>query len=326
MTTRPTRAFIALKNGNPCQRIKQTQPNKTGGKSMSDPVKIDLHKKIDAYWRLMRLDKPIGIYLLLWPALWALWVAGQGHPDGVNVLVIVMGTVLMRSAGCVINDYADRDFDPHVERTRQRPIAAGEVTPGEALRLFLGLCLISFALVLLLNRFTIALSVPGVLLAASYPFTKRHTHLPQAYLGIAFGWAVPMSFAAQSEHIPPAGWALFTATALWALIYDTMYAMVDRDDDLRIGVKSTAILFGEHDRLIIGLLQVLMLLILAMAGKLAGLGIVYQIGLGITTALFVYQQWMIRFRVKSACFQAFLNNHWVGAAVFAAIALDYYAH
>lgn len=281
------------------------------------------YRKLNAYWRLMRLDKPIGIYLLLWPALWALWIAGQGRPDWLNVLVIIMGTVLMRSAGCVINDYADRELDPHVERTRQRPIAAGEVSPDEALKLFAVLCLIAFALVLLLNGFTIALSVPGVLLAASYPFTKRFTHLPQAYLGIAFGWAVPMSFAAQGEHIPLTGWTLFVATAIWALIYDTLYAMVDRDDDLRIGIKSTAILFGQHDRGIIGLLQGLMLLVLAAAGAQAGLGMIYQTGLGLAAILFGYQQWLIRHREKPACFKAFLNNHWVGAFVFAAIALDY---
>ena len=292
---------------------------------MSKPSEAKIQKKLNAYWRLMRLDKPIGIYLLLWPALWALWIAGSGKPDWVNVAVITLGTILMRSSGCVINDYADRDFDPHVERTKLRPIAAGEVKPKEALWLFVSLCLIAFALVLLLNPFTIALSVPGVLLAASYPFSKRYTHLPQAYLGIAFGWAVPMSFAAQMEQIPPVGWQLFAATAIWALIYDTMYAMVDRDDDLKIGVKSTAILFGRYDRAIIGGLQIVMVAILAMAGHQAGLGKVYQTGLGIGAFQFAYQQWLIRERKKPACFQAFLSNHWFGAIVFAAVALDYRA-
>ena len=279
--------------------------------------------KVNAYWRLTRFDKPIGIFLLLWPGLWALWFAGQGHPDLGVVVVIVLGTLLMRAAGCVINDYADRDFDPHVKRTRLRPIAAGEVSPREALWLFVALCLVALALVLTMNPLTIALAVPGAFLAASYPFMKRYTHLPQAYLGIAFGWAVPMSFAAQLGHIPGLAWELFAATVIWALIYDTMYAMVDRDDDLKIGVKSTAILFGRHDRLIIGLLQLAMLALLADAGRRAGLGLVFAGGLLAGAGLFVYQQWLIRDREKPQCFRAFLNNHWFGAAVFAGIALDY---
>lgn len=282
-----------------------------------------LPHKLDVYWRLMRFDKPIGIFLLLWPGLWALWIAGQGHPQPLVVTVIVLGTVLMRAAGCVINDYADRDFDPHVERTRWRPIAAGEVTPHEALWLFVVLCLTAFGLVLLLNPLTIALSVPGAFLAGSYPFTKRYTHLPQAYLGIAFGWAVPMSFAAETGGIPLVAWELYAATVLWALIYDTMYAMVDRDDDLKIGVKSTAILFGRHDRLIIGLLQSAMLLTLAVAGTTAGLGGWFWLGLAAGAGFFVYQQGLIRHREKPACFRAFLNNHWFGAVVFAGIAADY---
>jgi 4-hydroxybenzoate polyprenyltransferase len=279
--------------------------------------------KVNAYWRLMRFDKPIGIFLLLWPGLWALWFAGQGHPDIGVVTVIVLGTLLMRAAGCVINDYADRDFDPHVERTRLRPIAAGEISPREALWLFVALCLVALALVLTMNPLTIALAVPGAFLAASYPFMKRYTHLPQAYLGMAFGWAVPMSFAAQLSHIPGLAWELFAATVIWALIYDTMYAMVDRDDDLKIGVKSTAILFGRHDRLIIGLLQVAMLALLADLGRRAGLGLVFAGGLLAGAGLFVYQQWLIRDREKPQCFRAFLNNHWFGAVVFAGIALDY---
>jgi 4-hydroxybenzoate polyprenyltransferase len=280
-------------------------------------------RKLDAYWRLMRFDKPIGIFLLLWPGLWALWIAGHGQPGARVVIVIVLGTVLMRAAGCVVNDYADREFDPHVERTRLRPIAAGEVAPGEALWLFVGLCLTAFALVLLLNPLTLALSVPGSFLAASYPFTKRYTHLPQAYLGMAFGWAVPMSFAAETGHIPLVAWELYAATLLWALIYDTMYAMVDRNDDLKIGVKSTAILFGRHDRLIIGGLQIAMLAILALAGREAGLGRAYYVGLGLASLLFGYQQWLIRDRKPAECFRAFLNNHWFGAVVFAGMAIDY---
>jgi 4-hydroxybenzoate polyprenyltransferase len=279
--------------------------------------------KVNAYWRLMRFDKPIGIFLLLWPGLWALWFAGQGHPDVGVVTVIVLGTLLMRAAGCVINDYADRNFDPHVERTRLRPIAAGEIAPREALWLFVVLCLMALALVLTMNPLTIALAVPGAFLAASYPFMKRYTHLPQAYLGMAFGWAVPMSFAAQLGHIPGQAWELFAATVIWALIYDTMYAMVDRDDDLKIGVKSTAILFGRHDRLIIGLLQMAMLALLADVGRRAGLGFAFALGLTAGAGLFGYQQWLIRDRNKSQCFRAFLNNHWFGAVLFAGIALDY---
>jgi 4-hydroxybenzoate polyprenyltransferase len=279
--------------------------------------------KFNAYWRLMRFDKPIGILLLLWPALWALWIAGAGQPSLKAVLAIALGTVLMRAAGCVINDYADRDFDPHVERTRQRPIAAGEVSPKEALWLFVGLCLAAFLLVLQLNTLSIALSFPGAFLAASYPFTKRLTHLPQAYLGIAFGWAVPMAFAAERGEIPIDAWVLFSATAVWALIYDTMYAMVDREDDLKIGVKSTAILFGQNDRLIIGLFQLLMLGLLFQTGQNAGLGMCYHAGLMAGMGFFGYQQWLIRKREKVLCFRAFLNNNWLGASLFAAIALDY---
>ncbi len=281
-------------------------------------------ERLGHFWRLMRFDKPIGILLLLWPALWALWIAGRGKPDLRVLFVMVAGVVIMRAAGCVINDYADRDFDPHVERTQLRPIAAGLVSPNEALLLFVALCLIAFALVCLLNGLTIALSVPGALLAASYPFTKRYTHLPQAYLGVAFGWAVPMGFAAQTGAIPRVGWELFLATVLWALIYDTMYAMVDRDDDLKIGVKSTAILFGQHDRQIIGGLQVLMLLLLALIGVQLDLSAPYYAGLSVAAGFFGYQQILLAHRTKPDCFKAFLNNHWFGATVFAGLAVQYW--
>jgi 4-hydroxybenzoate polyprenyltransferase len=274
----------------------------------------------------MRFDKPIGIFLLLWPGLWALWLAGQGHPDLRVGLVIITGTVLMRAAGCVINDYADRDFDPYVERTQQRPIAAGLIAPREALWLFVALCLIAFGLVLLTNPLTIALSVPGAFLAASYPFMKRYTYLPQAYLGLAFGWAVPMAFAAETGEIPWIAWQLYFATILWALVYDTMYAMVDRDDDLKIGVKSTAILFGEQDRVILALLQILLLLILYGIGRQTDLGLVYHLGLGTAAGFGLYQQWLIRNREKPNCFKAFINNNWFGAAVFAGLAIDYAIH
>lgn len=280
-------------------------------------------ERLGLYWRLMRFDKPIGILLLLWPTLWALWIAGRGSPDPLVLFVFVAGVVLMRAAGCVINDYADRDFDPHVERTQARPIAAGLVSPKEAMGLFVALCLTAFGLVCLLNAFTIALSVVGAFLAASYPFMKRFTHLPQAYLGMAFGWAVPMVFAAQTGSIPLLGWELFLATVLWALIYDTMYAMVDREDDLKIGVKSTAILFGSYDVPIIACLQLLMLAILLLVGLQLGLGAFYFIGLVAGSGFFVYQLCLIRHRRRTDCFTAFLNNHWFGATVFVGLALDY---
>lgn len=271
----------------------------------------------------MRLDRPIGIYLLLWPTLWALWVAGEGHPDPLVVFVFVAGVAVMRSAGCVINDFADRAFDPHVERTRDRPIAAGRVSPREALLLFAALCLLAFGLVLLMNRLTIYLSLVGVVLAASYPFMKRYTHLPQVFLGAAFGWAVPMAFAAQTGSVPRVAWLLFVATLLWATAYDTMYGMVDREDDRKIGVKSTAILFGEADRAIIAVIQLLMLVALVMAGQAADMGGYYYFGLLLALGLSLYQQYLIRERDPKKCFQAFLNNNWLGAAVFAGIVLDY---
>ncbi len=277
------------------------------------------------YAHLMRLHKPIGILLLMWPTAWALWIAGEGYPDLLVVLVFASGVVLMRSAGCVINDYADRDFDPHVARTRERPIAAGKVTPKEALILCAVLCLAAFGLVLLMNSLTVWLSLAGGFLAATYPFMKRYTHLPQIYLGAAFGWAVPMAFAAQTGGVPKTAWLLFVATILWATAYDTMYGMVDREDDLKIGVKSTAILFGESDRVIIGVIQVLFLLALVLAGQSAGLGGYYYFGLLLAAGLLLYQQYLIRDREPSACFQAFLNNNWVGAAVFGGVVMDYLA-
>lgn len=284
-----------------------------------------MKQRLLEYTRLMRLHKPIGIFLLLWPTLWALWIAGRGSPDPLVLLVFVAGVVLMRSAGCVINDYADRHFDPHVARTRERPIAAGRVTPREAVTLFLLLCLTALALVMLMNSLTRWLSLAGAALAATYPFMKRYTHLPQVYLGAAFGWAVPMAFAAQTGAVPRVAWLLFVATVLWATVYDTMYAMVDRGDDLKIGVKSTAILFGEADRVIIAILQLLLLLALVLAGQLAGLGIYYHFGLLLALVFAVYQQYLIRDRDPAACFKAFLNNNWFGAAVFGGIALHYLA-
>lgn len=280
--------------------------------------------RIKQYGLLARFDKPIGILILLWPALWALWVASDGKPDILVLTVICLGVVLMRAAGCVINDYADRNFDPHVQRTRQRPIAAGKVTPKEALVVFIVLCLCAFGLVLLLNNYTILLSFVAAFLAASYPFMKRYTQLPQAYLGIAFGWAVPMAFSAQNNSIPPVAWVMYLAVVLWALVYDTMYAMVDKDDDLKIGIKSTAILFGAYDRQIMGGLQLIILGLLITVGQMTQAGWPYYSGLVIAAGLSIYQQKLIFHREKALCFKAFLNNHWFGLAVFFGLAVDYW--
>jgi len=255
--------------------------------------------------------------------LWALWVAGAGTPDLQVLIVFCLGVILMRAAGCVINDYADRDFDPHVQRTKLRPIAAGKVSPKEALILFVVLCLVAFALVLTLNIYTILLSFVAAFLAASYPFMKRYTQLPQAYLGIAFGWAVPMSFAAQLNTIPTVAWVMYLAVVLWALVYDTMYAMVDKDDDLKIGVKSTAILFGAYDRHIMAVLQVIILALLIGVGVMAQLRWPYFGGLVVAAGLAVYQQILIFHRDKALCFKAFLNNNWFGLAVFVGVAGAY---
>jgi len=280
--------------------------------------------RIKQYWLLARFDKPIGILILLWPALWALWVASDGKPDLPVLTVICLGVVLMRAAGCVINDYADRDFDPHVERTQQRPIAAGKVKPKEALLVFVVLCLCAFGLVLLLNTYTILLSFVAAFLAASYPFMKRYTHLPQAYLGIAFGFAVPMAFSAQTDSIPPVAWVMYLAVVLWALVYDTMYAMVDKDDDLKIGVKSTAILFGAYDRQIMGGLQIIIIGLLLAVGQMAHTDWPYYGGILIAAGLSIYQQKLIFHREKALCFKAFLNNNWFGLAVFSGLVVDYW--
>jgi len=275
------------------------------------------------YLILMRLHRPIGIFLLLWPTLWGLWFASAGRPDPLIVTVFVLGVVLMRSAGCVINDYADRAIDPQVARTRDRPLASGRVTPRAALVLFVVLCLTAFALVLLLNNLTIALSFVAALLAISYPFLKRYTHLPQFYLGAAFGWSIPMAFAAHTGGVPGLAWLLFAATLLWAVAYDTEYAMVDRDDDRRIGVKSTAILFGTWDRGMIGLSHASALGLLAWAGALAGRGGFYYAGLAAAAALAAHQLWLIRARDRDACFRAFLHNNRFGAVIFIGLVVDY---
>ena len=284
------------------------------------------HIKNRAYYYalLMRMNRPIGVYLLLWPTVWALWIAGEGNPDPGVTLVFVLGVVLMRSAGCVINDYADRNFDPHVSRTRNRPIAAGKVRPREAMLLFVFLCLAAFTLVLTMNWLTIGLSTGGAILAAIYPFMKRYTYLPQVFLGLAFGWAIPMAFAAQTGEVPLIAWLLLTATVLWATAYDSMYAMVDIDDDLKIGVKSTAILFGEADRIIIGSIQLMFLITMWIVGNKLELGLFYFLGLLAAATLGVYQQFLIRNRDPEGCFKAFLNNHWFGAVIFAGLVLHYW--
>ena len=275
------------------------------------------------YALLMRLDRPIGILLLLWPTLWALWIAGAGRPDPQVFLVFVAGVVLMRSAGCVMNDFADRRIDPHVERTRARPLARGAVSPMEALLLAAALGAIAFGLVLTMNRLTVMLALAGAVLTIAYPFLKRVTHLPQVWLGASFGWSVPMAFAAQTGGVPRVAWLMFIAVILWAVVYDTMYAMVDREDDLKLGVRSTAILFGDSDRLMIGAIQGMLLLALWLVGHQAGLGGWYVGALGLAAVLSIWQQYLIRERRPEDCFRAFLNNNYYGMAVFVGIALDY---
>jgi len=281
--------------------------------------------KLLAYHRLMRTDKPIGALLLLWPTLWALWVATPGLPPLWILAVFVAGVWLMRAAGCVVNDYADRKFDGHVKRTANRPLPSGAVTEKEARTLFVVLILISFLLVLTLNTMTILLSVAALALAWIYPFMKRYTHLPQVVLGAAFGWSIPMAFAAVSETVPLSCWLMFLANILWAVAYDTEYAMVDRDDDLKIGIKSTAILFGRQDKLIIGILQVAVLALMVAIGYLNGLNGVFYAAVVAAGGLFVYQQKLIANRDRDACFKAFLNNNYVGLVLFLGLAASYWA-
>jgi 4-hydroxybenzoate polyprenyltransferase len=278
---------------------------------------------ISDYAQLTRLDKPIGIWLLLWPTLWALWIAGHGRPDGRLFIIFVVGTVLMRSAGCAINDYADRSFDPRVERTRNRPLAAGRITTVEALLLFAALSLTALSLVLQLNKLTLLFALAGAALAVTYPFIKRFLAVPQLYLGITFGWGIPMAFAAQLERVPRVAWLLLLANMLWVTVYDTMYAMVDRNDDVRIGVRSTAILFGDSDRHIIAALQVLTLLSLYLVGGMMRMTRWYYGGLLAGALFFVHHLWLIRGRGRDECFKAFLNNHYFGLSVFLGIALNY---
>ena len=274
-----------------------------------------LATKAKAYWQLTRMNRPIGTLLLLWPTLWSLIIAAQGMPDLDVLVVFVLGVVLMRSAGCVINDFADRKVDGHVKRTKQRPLPSGLVSSREAVILFLVLAVISFLLVLTMNPLTIKLSFIGVGLAFIYPFMKRFTHLPQLFLGLAFSWAIPMAWAAQTNELPSIVWFIFVINALWTIAYDTQYAMVDRDDDLKIGIKSTAILFGRFDKLIVGSLQLVTLAMLIALGMHYHLGDTFYWALLVAGGLFVYQQHLMRHRDRDLCFQAFLNNNYVGMAV-----------
>lgn len=282
-----------------------------------------LLRRLREYGLLMRVHRPVGTWLLLWPTVWALWLASDGAPDLRIVAIFVLGTFLMRSAGCVINDFADRDFDPFVKRTRDRPLAARRMSPYEALGLFGVLILAAFLLVLQLDWFTVQLSFVGAALAVSYPFFKRFFPAPQIYLGAAFGWGVPMAWAALTGGIPQAAWLLFIIVIVWATIYDTLYAMVDRDDDLALGVKSTALLFGDMDRAIIGALQLMMLWGLWLLGRAEGFGAAYGLALVTVAGLFAWQQWLARDRDRDACFRAFVNNQHVGLVVFVGILAEY---
>ena len=279
--------------------------------------------KLNALLQLIRFDKPIGTLLLLWPTLWALWLAAGGIPDLDLLVIFALGCFLMRSAGCIVNDYADRHVDGAVARTQHRPLVTGALTPREALLFFGVLLLLAFGLVLMTNVLTIGLSFIAVLLASTYPFMKRYTHLPQVVLGAAFSWSIPMAFAAQTGELPEALWLLYLANLLWTVMYDTEYAMVDREDDLKIGIKSTAILFGDLDRAAIAVLQVLTLLSLAFAGNAFSLGLPYYVSLLVVAGLFGWQLWAIRERAPERCFKAFLHNNYVGMAVFIGIATDY---
>ena len=288
------------------------------------PLSYRLGRRLSEYALLMRLDRPVGTWLLLWPALWALWIAGAGRPQPRVLIVFVLGVVVMRAAGCVINDFADRDIDPHVRRTRDRPLAARRVTPIEALVLFVLLGALALYLVTRLDLFTVKLACIGALLTVSYPFLKRIFPMPQLYLGISFGgWSVPMAFAAQTGALPRVAWVLYIAAVIWAATYDTIYAMVDREDDLKIGVKSSAILFADMDKFLIGVMQVMMLGALVLVGRSMHYGRWFQGGISAAALLFVWQQWLIRAREPSACLRAFLNNQYVGLAIFLGILLEY---
>jgi len=279
--------------------------------------------RLPDFLQLARLDKPIGIYLLLWPTLWGLWLAAEGWPGFHLLFVFIVGVILMRSAGCVINDVADRNFDGQVKRTVNRPLITHQVTVQEALVFCTSLCFIAFLLVLTTNTLTVWLSFCAVAIALCYPFMKRYTYLPQVVLGAAFSWGIPMSFAAYSEEVPKLAWLIFTATVVWTVAYDTQYAMVDRDDDIKLGLKSTAILFGDLDRLMIGILQLIFVITLWAAHQLTPLGFWFHFGLAAAAVLLVYQQYLIRERDRDECFKAFLNNHWVGLLIFLGLFFEF---
>lgn len=290
---------------------------------LNNPRIATTRAKVKPFWELMRLDKPVGIYLLLWPTFWALWVAAKGIPDFSILVIFILGVIFMRSAGCVINDYADRKVDGHVTRTQARPLVTGSVTSKQALILFFSLLAMSFILVLFTNTLTIQLSFAGAALAAIYPFMKRHTHLPQVFLGAAFSWAIPMAFAAQAGELPRYIWLIYIANLSWTVAYDTMYAMVDRDDDIKIGVKSTAILFADADKVMIAILQGIAIFCLFLLGSELALNAFYYLGLAVAIGLVIYQQWLIRARDKAGCFAGFINSHWIGVAVWIGLVLAY---
>ena len=280
--------------------------------------------KLIAYATLARLNRPIGILLLLWPTLWGLWIAAHGQPDRVVLAVFVLGTILMRSAGCAMNDYADRDFDGQVKRTAERPLAAGKISPAEALMVAAALALAAFLMVIFfLNRVTLYLSIAAAFLAVSYPFTKRFFVMPQAYLGIAFGFGIPMAFAAQTGNVPALAWWLLLANIFWTIAYDTEYAMVDRDDDIKIGIKTSALLFGRYDVAAVMFCYLALLVMLTIIGKTIGLGWPYWLGITMAASISLYHYTLIRHRDRAQCFRAFVHNNWLGAAVFAGLAMDY---
>ena len=284
---------------------------------LPNAVPDHIQARLAEYARLLRVDRPIGSLLLLWPTYWALWLAADGFPSVGNFIVFTLGVFMMRAAGCAINDFADRKVDRHVKRTKDRPLTSGRIEAWEAVALFAGLCVTAFLMVVLFtNTLTLYLSFGGAVLAFIYPFMKRYTHLPQLFLGAAFSWAIPMAWAAEAGEVTKLAWLLFTANVLWTVAYDTLYAMVDRDDDIRIGIKSTAILFGDADRAVIAILQALVVLILILVGQQAELGVFYYLGLVAMACLFVFQQHLARFRERDGCFKAFLNNNWAGFAVF----------
>lgn len=290
---------------------------------LPNAVPDHIQARLADYARLLRVDRPIGSLLLLWPTYWALWLAADGFPSAGNFIVFTLGVFMMRAAGCAINDFADRKVDRHVKRTKDRPLTSGRIEAWEAVALFAGLCVTAFLMVVLFtNTLTLYLSFGGAVLAFIYPFMKRYTHLPQLFLGAAFSWAIPMAWAAEAGEVTKLAWLLFTANVLWTVAYDTLYAMVDRDDDIRIGIKSTAILFGDADRAVIAILQALVVLILILVGQQAELGVFYYLGLVAMACLFVFQQHLARFRERDGCFKAFLNNNWAGFAVFTGLLID----